>query len=186
MIGSRDFFREDMMYNSTAQQLKRYSETAAKRREMGLPEGGRDSFAAKLKQADENLASGESFGSTDSISIILRQMEEPQKWAVTKMMVHNGASISVVKDPVKGVNINIGGSKNPDEIHVRTSVGMVNIDMNDTESVMKCLDLFSPEDVTAIMREITKATQLRVAERELNDIKNEIVGQMKENGREDK
>lgn len=185
MIESREFYREDMMYNSTAQQLKRYNETMAQRRQMGHPEGGRGSFAEKLKQADENLASGESFGSTDSISIILRQMEEPRKWAVTKMMSHNGASISVTKDPVKGVNIGIGGTEYPDEIHVRTSVGTVDIDLNDTESVMKCLDLFSPEDVTAIMREIMKAKQLRAAEGELDDLKNEAVGQTKDNGEED-
>lgn len=186
MIESREFYREDMMHNSTAQQLKRYNETMAQRRQMGQPEGGRGSFAEKLKQADENLASGESLGSTDSVSIILRQMEEPQKWAVTKMMFHNGASISVIKDPVRGANINIGGSKNPDEIHVRTSVGTVDIDLNDTDSVMKCLDLFSPEDVTAIMREITKANQLHAAKGELDAIKNETVGKTKDNGGEDK
>ena len=185
MIGDRDFFREDMMYNSTAQQLKRYSETAAQRREKGLPEGGRDSFAAKLKQADENLASGEFLGTTDSIDLILRQMEEPEKWSITKMISHNGVWISVTKDLVKGVNINIGGSKNPDPIHVKTSVGTVTFDLNDTKSVMKCLDLFSPEDVNAIMREITKANQLRNAEQELEDMEDGLMGQDQNTGKED-
>ena len=186
MIGSREFFREDMMSNSTAQQLKRYSETAAQRRAMGLPEGGRDSFAAKLKQADENLASGEFFGTTDSINLILRQMEEPQKWAVTKTVFHNGVEVSVTKDPVKGTNISIGGSKNPDPIHVKTSVGTVDIDLNDTNSVMKCLDMFSPEDVTAILREITKANQLRRAEQELEDMANGLADKTPNTDKEDK
>lgn len=64
---------------NTAQQIKMYTETAARRRQMGLEGDGapEDSFAAKLKRADEYLASGESCGATDSIGIILRQMDEP-------------------------------------------------------------------------------------------------------------
>lgn len=186
MIGSREFFHEDMMFNSTAQLLQRYSETAAQRRAMGLPEGGRDSFAAKLKQADENLVSGESFGTTDSIALILRQMEEPERWAITKTIFHNGVEVSITKDPVNGVDISIGGSKNPDPIHVQTSVGTVNIDLNDTKSVMKCLDLFSPEDVTAIMREITKANQLRSAEKEIADMEDGVTRKTSNTDREDK
>ena len=186
MIGSREFFREDMMYNSTAQQLKNYSEVAAWRREKGLPEGGRDSFAAKLKQADENLASGEFLGTTDSINLILRQMEEPERWPVTKMMSYNGVSIAVTKDPVKGVSINIGGSKDPDPIQVKTSVGTVTIDLNDTKNVLKCLDLFSPEDVTAIMREITKENQLRNAGQGLADMEDELADKVQDTGKKDK
>ena len=179
MIGNnqfRTFYPGTMNNGNTAQQIKQYIEMAARRKQMGLEGDGADpgSFAAKLKQADENLASGQSFGTTDSIDLILRQMEEPERWPVTKMVSHNGVSVAVTKDSMKGVSINIGGSKDPDPIHVKTSVGTVTIDLNDTKSVMKCLDLFSPEDVTAILREITKANQLRNAGQELADMEDEL------------
>ena len=112
-------------------------------------------------------------------------MEEPERWPVTKTVFHNGVTVSVMKDPVKGVSIGIGGSKKPDPIHVTTSVGTVDIDLNDTKSVMKCLDLFSPEDVTAIMREITKANQLRAAGQELEDMEDDLTAKIQNTGKED-
>ena len=164
--------------NNTAQQIRQYTETAARRQKMGL-EGdgtGRNSFAAKLKEADENLASGESFGATDSVGIILRQMDDPQPGQpVTKTVIHNGVSVSVTKDMLYGNSITIGGSANPDWITVNTSVGAVRIDLNDIESLMKCLDMFSPEDINAILRKITEVKQARDALREIDDMRNEPV-----------
>lgn len=185
MIGNqfREFYRADMMQNSTAQQLKKYSETAARRKQMGLEGDGTDgsSFAAKLKQADEYLASGESYGgATDSIGIILRQMDEPEAGSsVTKTVFHNGVAVTVTKDALYGNSITIGGSANPDWIQVNTSVGTVNIDLNDTESLMKCLDMFTPEDINAILRKITEVKQARDAMQELDNMKNEAVQQTK-------
>lgn len=187
MIGNnlfREFYRADMMKNSTAQQLKQYSETAARRERMGL-EGDTtngQSFAAKLKQADDFLKSGESYeGASDSIGIILRQMDEPQVGApVTKTVFHNGVAVTVTRDSLYGNSITIGGSANPDWIKVNTSVGVVNIDLNDMDSLMKCLDMFSPEDINAILRKITEVKQARDALREIDDMSNQPVEQAKE------
>ena len=187
MIGNnlfREFYRADMMKNSTAQQLKQYSETAARRERMGL-EGDTtngQSFAAKLKQADDFLKSGESYeGASDSIGIILRQMDDPQVGApVTKTVFHNGVAVTVTRDSLYGNSITIGGSANPDWIKVNTSVGVVNIDLNDMDSLMKCLDMFSPEDINAILRKITEVKQARDALREIDDMSNQPVEQAKE------
>ena len=182
MIGSnqfREFYRADMMANSTAQQLAQYCETVALRKKMGLPGDGTDgsSFAAKLKQADEFLESGDSYGgATDSIGIILRQMNDPKPGEpVSKTVFHNGVAVSVTRDALYGNSITIGGSASPDWIHVNTSVGVVNIDLNDMGSLMKCLDMFSPEDVTAIMHEILKVKQARDALREIDETENEPI-----------
>ena len=181
MIGNnqfRTFYPGVINNDSTAQQLKQYVETATRRKQMGLEGDGADpsSFAAKLKQADENLTSGESFGATDSIGIILRQMGEPQAGAsITKTVFHNGVAVSVTKDALYGNSITIGGSANPDWIQVHTSVGTVNIDLNDTESLMKCLDMFSPEDINAILRKITEVKQARDAMQEIDNMKNQSI-----------
>lgn len=182
MIGNnlfREFYRADMMKNSTAQQLKQYSETVARREKMGLKGDGIDgeSFAAKLKKADEYLASGESYeGATDSIGIILRQMDEPEAGSsVTKTVHHNGVAVTVTKDALRGNSITIGGSSSPDWIQVNTSVGVVNIDLNDDTSLMKCLDMFSPEDITLIMHKIMEVKQAREALKEIDETKNEMV-----------
>lgn len=128
-----------------------------------------DSFAAKLKRADEYAASGESCGATDSVAIILRQMDEPTAGnPVTKDVWHNGAHVSITKDLVQGTTITIGGSSNPDWIYVTTSVGAVKIDLNDTTSLMKCLDMFSPDDVTAIMKKVMEVKQAREALSEID------------------
>ena len=129
-----------------------------------------DSFAAKLKRADEYAASGESYGgATDSIGIILRQMDEPTAGKpVTKDVMHNGVHVSVTKDLLQGTTITIGGSSNPDWIYVSTSVGTVKIDLNDMTGLEKCLDMFTPEDVTAIMRKIMEVKQAREALSEID------------------
>lgn len=176
------------MYNNTAQQLKKYSETVARRNRMGLQGDGTDgeSFAAKLKQADEYLASGESCGATDSIGIILRQMDEPKPGEpVTKTVFHNGVAVSVTKDILHGNSITIGGSSNPDWITVSTSVGAVNIDLNDLDSLMKCLDMFSPEDINAILRKITEVRQSRDALQEIDNMRSQPVEQDKDSDEED-
>ena len=189
MIGNnpfRDFYNPAMMQNTTAQQLAQYSQTVALREKMGLKGDvtNGQSFAAKLKEADEFLESGETYeGATDSIGIILRQMDEPGAGSsVTKTVFHNGVAVTVTKDALLGNSITIGGSASPDWISVNTSVGVVNIDLNDTSGLMKCLDLFSPEDINAIMRKITEVKQARDALRELDNAENEAVSQIsKEN-----
>ena len=182
MIGSnqfREFYRSDMMTNSTARQIAQYCETVAMRNKMGLAGDGTNgsSFASKLKQADEFMESGESYGgATDSIEIILRQMSDPKPGEpVSKTVFHNGVAVSVTRDVLYGNSITIGGSASPDWIHVNTSVGVVNIDLNDMSSLMKCLDMFSPEDVAAIMHEILKVKQARDALREIDETMNESI-----------
>ena len=192
MIGNnpfRTFYPGVMSNNNTAQQIKQYTETAARRQKMGLEGDGADgsSFAAKLKEADENLASGESFGATDSVGIILRQMDDPQPGQpVTKTVIHNGVSVSVTKDMLHGNSITIGGSASPDWITVNTSVGAVRIDLNDIESLMKCLDMFSPEDINAILRKITEVKQARDALREIDNMRNEPVQRAEDTDEDDK
>ena len=135
-----------------------------------------ESLAAKLKRADEYAASGEHCGADDSIAIILRQMDEPTaNGPVTKDFWHNGAHVSICKDAVYGNSITIGGSSNPDWIHVTTSVGTVNIDLNDTTSLMKCLDLFSPEDLNAILKKIQEVKQSREALNQIDRMQDELV-----------
>lgn len=151
--------------NNTAQTLAKQVASANKWK-MEKMEGEVDpeSFAAKLKRADEYAASGERIGADDSIAIILRQMEEPTMGnPVTKDVWHNGAHVSVSKDLLQGTTITIGGSASPDWIYVSTSVGAVKIDLNDTTSLMKCLDMFSPEDVNAILKKIQEVKQAREA-----------------------
>lgn len=135
-----------------------------------------DSFAAKLKQADEYAASGEHYGADDSIAIILRQMDEPTAGRpVTRDVWHNGAHVSVSKDLLQGTMITIGGSANPDWIYVDTSVGTVKIDLNDTTSLMKCLDMFSPEDINAILKKIQEVKQAREAMNQIDRMQDEMM-----------
>lgn len=178
--------------NHTADRLAQYAKTAAYREKAGLEgDGGNGSFASKLKKADEYLASGKFSGATDSIAIVLRQMDEPEAGKpVTIDFWHNGAHVSVTKDALLGTSITIGGSANPDIIQVSTSVGVVKIDLNDMTSLMKCLDLFSPEDINAIMKKITEVKQAREAMNQIDRMEDELVknGQKKneEGGREGK
>ena len=135
-----------------------------------------NSFAAKLKRADEYAASGEHNGATDSIGIILRQMDEPTPGnPVTKDVWHNGAHVSITRDALHGDTITIGGSANPDWIYVSTSVGAVKIDLNDTTSLMKCLDMFSPEDINLIMKKITEVKQAREALSQIDRMQDELM-----------
>lgn len=140
-----------------------------------------ESFAAKLKRADEYAASGEHHTADDSIGIMLRQMDEPTAGnPVTKDFWHNGAHISICKDAMYGNTITIGGSSNPDWIHVSTSVGTVNVDLNDMTSLMKCLDLFSPEDLNAILRKIQEVKQAREAMNEIDRMQDELMDNKRE------
>lgn len=179
MIGSNPFKAYGYIdtTNHTAGQLQQYADTAAFRRKAGLQgDGCEGSFASKLKKADEYLASGESCGATDSIGIMLRNMDEPTPGnPVTKDFWHNGARVSITKDTIYGNTITIGGSSNPDWIHVSTSVGTVNVDLNDMTSLMKCLDLFSPEDVNAIMHKITEARQAKEAGNQIDRMDEELM-----------
>lgn len=191
MIGNggwRTFYPMNGNMDYAAQQIKKYSETVARRSRAGL-EGdgmGTDSFAARLKQADEFLASGESCGATDSVGIILRQMGEAKPGEpVTKEVFHNGVRVYVEKDSLKGNSITIGGSSDPDWIHVSTSVGTVHIDLNDIDSLMKCLDMFSPEDLNLILRKITEVRQSRDALQEIDNMKNTPVEGAEEKKEED-
>lgn len=173
--------------NYTAQQLAEYSKTAKLRKNAGLEgTGDESSFAAKLKKADEYLASGEYCGATDSIGIILRQMDDPAPGQpVTKTVVHDGVPVVVTKDAMYGNSITIGGSLNPDWIQVATSVGTVNIDLNDMEGLSKCLDMFSPEDVKLIMRKIFEVKQAREAQRQIDDMDSELVPSEKEDSEDE-
>lgn len=135
-----------------------------------------DSFAAKLKRADEYAASGEHHTADDSIAIMLRQMDQPTPGnPVTGDFFHNGAHISINRDILHGDTITIGGSSNPDWIYVDTSVGAVKIDLNDMTSLMKCLDLFSPEDINAILRKIQEVKQAREALNQIDRMQDELV-----------
>lgn len=135
-----------------------------------------DSFAAKLMRADEYAASGEHHVADDSIGIMLRQMGEPTPGnPVTGDFWHNDAHISISRDSMYGNSITIGGSSNPDWIHVSTSVGTVNIDLNDMTSLMKCLDLFSPEDLNAILQKIQEVKQAREALNQIDRMQDELV-----------
>lgn len=163
--------------NNTAQQLAKQMKSTHQLKSAGM-EGNVDpnSFAAKLKQADEYAASGEHYSATDSIGIMLRQMDEPKAGEpVTRDFFHNGARVSITKDAMYGNSITIGGSSNPDWIHVDTSVGTVHVDLNDMTSLMKCLDLFSPEDLNAILRKIQEVKQAREAMNQIDRMQDELV-----------
>lgn len=179
MIGNNPFkaYGNIDTTNHTVQQLQQYADTVAFRKKAGLKGDGCDgSFASKLKKADEYLASGESCGAKDSIGIMLRNMDEPMPGKpVTEDFWHNGVRVSITKDLIYGNSITIGGSSRPDWIHVSTSVGTVNIDLNDMSSLMKCLDLFSPEDVNAIMHKITEARQAKEAKSQIDRLDEELV-----------
>lgn len=187
--GCRVFSPLGQNMNYAAQELKKYSDTAAMRSKMGLEGDGAnpDSFAAKLKQADEYRASGESCGATDSIGIILRQMGEAKRGEpVRKEVIHDGVLVVVEKDYLMGNSITIGGSSNPNWIHVDTSVGTVHIDLNDIDSLMKCLDMFSPGDINLILRKITEVRQTKDALNEIDNMKNTPVESKEEKEDEEK
>lgn len=191
MIGSNRYGAFYPVRNNAdyaAQEIRKYSETLARRSKMGL-EGdgaGTDSFAARLKRADEFLASGESCGATDSVGIILRQMGEAKPGEpATKEVFHNGVRVYIEKDYLRGNSITIGGSSNPEWIHVSTSVGTVHIDLNDIDSLMKCLDMFSPEDLNLILRKITEVRQSKDALQEIDNLKNTPVERAEEKEEEE-
>ncbi|MDE6943718.1 MAG: hypothetical protein K2P66_04760 [Lachnospiraceae bacterium] len=172
-----------------AQELKKYSENLARRQKLGLEGDGApsDCFASMLRRADEFRASGESCGATDSVGIILRQMEEPKAGeTVSRTVFHNGVCVVVEKDYLRGNSITVGGSANPNWIHVDTSVGTVHIDLNDIDSLMKCLDMFSPEDINLILRKITEVRQCKDALQEIDQMRNTPVERSEEQKDEEK
>ena len=177
---NNDYFMGHKVFNTTnhtADNLARQVVSTSKRHMAGMEgEVDPESFAAKLKQADEYAASGEHCGAEDSIAIILRQMDEPtaENPEVTRDVQHNGAHVSVTKNLMQGTTITIGGSANPDWIYVSTSVGTVKIDLNDTTSLMKCLDMFSPEDINAILKKIQEVKQAREAMREIERMQDRL------------
>ncbi|RKI84932.1 hypothetical protein D7V83_04510 [bacterium 0.1xD8-71] len=189
MIGSSPFKGYGYIdtTNHTPEQLEKYAKNVALRRKAGLEDDGYDgSFAARLKRADEYLASGQTHKATDSIGIVLYQMDDPTPGhPVTEDFWHNGTHVSVTKDCMYGNTITIGGSANPDWIYVSTSVGAVKIDLNDMTSLMKCLDLFSPEDVNAIMRKITEVKQAREAKSQIDRLDEELMKNNREEADED-
>ena len=99
---------------------------------------------------------------------------------VTKEVYHNGVRVYVEKDSMRGNSITIGGSMNPEWIHVSTSVGTVHIDLNDMEGLMKCLDMFSPEDINLILRKITEVRQSKDALQEIDNMRNTPVERAEE------
>lgn len=128
--GCRTFYPMKSNMDYAAQQIRQYSETAARRQKMGLQGDGADpdSFAAKLKKADEFIASGESCGATDSVGIILRQMREPEAGEkVSKTVFHNGVCVVVEKDYMRGNSITVAGSScwNPMSFLVQAPKGLV-------------------------------------------------------------
>ncbi len=186
--GYRTFYPTGRKMDYAVQEIRKYSETAARRSKMGLQGDGAspDSFAAKLKAADEFMASGESCGATDSVGIILRQMGKAQPGKpVSKTVFHNGVCVVVEKDYLRGNSITIGGSSNPNWIHVDTSVGTVHIDLNDIDSLMKCLDMFSPEDLNLILRKITEVRQCKDALQEIDEMRSTPVEGAKEKEEEE-
>ncbi len=186
--GYRTFYPTGGKMDYAVQEIRKYSETAARRSKMGLQGDGAspDSFAAKLKAADEFMASGESCGATDSVAIILRQMDKAQPGKpVSKTVFHNGVCVVVEKDYLRGNSITIGGSSNPNWIHVDTSVGTVHIDLNDIDSLMKCLDMFSPEDLNLILRKITEVRQCKDALQEIDEMRSTQVEGAKEKEEEE-
>lgn len=179
-MGYKTFHTENTTAKQLAKQMKLTKQLKASNMEGNADP---DSFAAKLKRADEYAASGEHCGATDSIGIMLRQMDEPKAGEpVNKDFFHNGARVSITKDAMYGNSITIGGSSNPDWIHVSTSVGTVHVDLNDMTSLMKCLDLFSPEDLNAILKKIQEVKQAREAMNEIDRMQDELV----KKGREEK
>lgn len=186
--GLRGFTPTNNNMDYAAQEIRKYSENAARRSKMGLEGDGAfaNTLAAKLNRADEYIASGESCGATDSVGIILRQMGEAKPGEpATKEVFHNGVRVYVEKDYLRGNSITIGGSSNPDWIHVSTSVGTVHIDLNDLDSLMKCLDMFSPEDLNLILRKITEVRQTKDAMQEIDNMKNTPVEGAKEKEEDD-
>lgn len=121
------------------------------------------SFAAMLaKEEDKNT---NTIGAADSIAIVKKQIGEKG----SASFVYDGVNVVVETGTLYGDQITIGGTDNPEWISVSTSVGTVNIDMNDLGSVGKCLDLFSPEDQKKILEAITKYKMAKQAERECEE-----------------
>lgn len=113
----------------------------------------------------------------------MREPEAGEK--VSKTVFHNGVCVVVEKDYMRGNSITVGGSANPNWIHVDTSVGTVHIDLNDIESLMRCLDMFSPEDINLILRKITEVRQCKDALQEIDQLRNTPVERAKEKEEEE-
>lgn len=120
-------------------------------------------FAAALtKETDQQY---DKICVKDSIAIIKNQMGEDDDYS----FIHNSVSVIIDRDSLYGDVITIGGTDNPDWITVNTSVGSVKIDMNDLQSVGKCMDLFSPDDQKKIMEGITKNKMAQRSEQEIDE-----------------
>lgn len=94
--------------SNTAEQIRKYSEAVAQREKRGLEGDGAGDvcFAAQLKQAAEQKASGESCGATDTVGVILEQMEEPTgSEPVTRSVIHNGVPVFVEKARYMGIRL---------------------------------------------------------------------------------
>ena len=64
-------------------------------------------------------------------------------------------------------------------------MGTVHIDLNDIDSLMKCLDMFSPEDLNLILRKITEVRQCKDALQEIDEMRSTQVEGAKEKEEEE-
>ena len=130
------------------------------------------SFAAMLTKEEDSKYSKVTV--TDNIALIEKQMGQN----ATTSFMHDGVPVSIETNSLLGNKITIGGSDNPEWITVNTSVGAVNIDMNDLSSLGKCMDLFSPEDQKKILEGITKYKMAKHAEAELDDNEDKVLNSL--------
>lgn len=111
------------------------------------------SFAEKLLDTQRSTMTAEEregLQPTDTIGIILRQM---RKYGESdKEITHNGVKMSFEYNDAKGGKIKIGeDSENARWTTIKIKNGTVKFDLNDPDSIMKCLDMFSPEEKNQIL-----------------------------------
>ena len=139
-----------------------------------------ENFATKLQKAEKNTESN-TMGATDTVYIVLRQMEDEE----TTTINHNGVPVIFSKSSLYGNTITVGGSDHPNWVSVDISCGTVKIDLNDTNSLKKCLDMFSPEDMEKIMAKITEAKMAADAEQDTRITIDEAYEEMEESNTEE-
>ncbi len=130
-------------------------------------------FADKLK---ETLSESEAkeFQPTDSIGVIVRQMKISGE--ESKQVEHNGVKISVSCEEGKGTEITIGDEDpNGNWQSIKTKDGVVHINLSDPASIMKCLDLFSPEEVKQIMMMLALEKKVQEMEESVAETEEEVL-----------
>lgn len=132
------------------------------------------SFSEKLSLATSTPEEAGEFTATDSIGIMLKQMENIDD--MSKTFMHNKVQIQIVRDEIMGDTVTFGTeTDNTNWVSFSSDGVTITFDVNNPEAILACLDLFSPFEIRKILEMITMNRMAMSNLRDLEEDKDKIL-----------